>query len=530
MSRLRLIFFALTTLLLTPLLRAKDISLKVSPVTLSFQAQEGFVPENFRDRLGDDWEAFCQRFGQNLIVGKGPQGRGVANKINCLDINFVTSVKDISPTEDAWNFIFGWESSGLSLLLYYTPRGQKGESILVSKIEFPKQFTPDLLFNTNEASYYVLNRIYRRLPAAWSAVFKKTDLQWQLRPLDPQSLSLMAPAEKVGLYALRYSPEHRAWIPKLYAIAQTVSSEDNRKPIDRQGRDALELRWIATPPRDKIRLWAQEILSPLEREVEPSFVTMQKEEKSETLLEGYAIDGLKSDQVMMRYAMAFPKGSTVVSQASKIELVGTVGKGLLEGFIFSYQYSPRHEQAEATETYSYSWSRMEAGWSFNLGTPYTIDRFATQFKLTPKIGLMSIDAYFPLNANENLEFSAIASFEVKNQLELGGELSWQLESLNYRLKVWGTAHIAGYVLAGATPTKISSQRAGGDIYYDLWKTRGGMRFAMVGFGFIEWLNVQQDSTSQESTDEVGLNLAASTTATGASYSVTYIGAGLSITW
>ncbi len=518
-----LIFFNLLMLLSMPIAWAKDIPLKVSSATFSFQAEESFVPKAFRERLGDDWEGFCEKFSQNLLVGKGPQGRGILSKASCMPIHFVKDVDELSAS-DTWTFQFGWKNAGLTLSIFFSGKGKK-DSLLIGKIEFPKQFTPDLLFTSPEATTYVLSRIYRRLPAAWSGVFNKTDIQWQLTPLDARSMGVMSPARKVGLYALRFDVEQKSWIPTLYAVAQPLVGDD-KKQFDREGGEPLELRWIITPKQAKIRLWAQEIYSPLEKEVDPSFLTVRDESKnSGSLLEGYALEGLKSTTWSVRYGTPIPKGSTVVSQASKIELIGSVGKGILDGLTFQYEFSPRQTQVEEEDTYSFTWSRMEAGWSFQLGAPQTIERFATRFKLTPKIGILNMDAYFPLNASENLEFATVAAFKVKSQFDMGGELSWELESLNYRVKLWATAHLSGYVLGGSNATKISNQRAGGDISYDLYRSAGGFRVGVMGFGYIDWVTVQQDTSP-----ELGLNLATSTTASGASYNVTYIGAGLSVTW
>lgn len=518
-----LIFFSLITALITDPSMAKDIPLRVGTATISFAAEESFVPKNFRMRLGDDWETFCEKFGTNLIVGKGPQGRGIVSKTSCTEIRFVKDVNDVGPgASDGWHLAFSWKSSGVSLGIYY---GKGKNSVEIGKIDFPKQFTPDLLFQAPEATYYVLNRVYRRLPVAWSTVVSKSDLQWQLSPLDAQSVNVMSAARKVGLYAMRFNPEQKIWVPTLFAVAQPLVSEDSKKGFDREGSEPLELRWVVTPKQKKMKLWAQEIYNPLEREVDPSFVTMREAKNSGTLLEGYALEGMKTDTVWLRYGIPFPKGSTVVSQASKIELGVSLGKGILDGLTVNYEFSPRQTQTEGEDTYSYTWSRMEAGWAFNLGSPQTIDRFATRFKLTPKIGILNMDAYFPLNASENLEFATVAAFKAKSQVDMGGELSWEVESLNYRIKVWGTAHLSGYVLGGANPTKIQNQRAGGDISYDLWKSGGGLRIGAMAFGYIDWVTVQQDTAPQ-----LGLNLATSTTASGASYNVTYIGAGLSVTW
>jgi hypothetical protein len=516
--------FNLLWLLISQSAWAKPKLFKAASGAFSFQADPGFVPQAFRERLGHDWQGFCEKFSQNLLIGKGPQGRGILSKVSCLDIRFVKDT-DEAPAEDSWVFQFDWKSSGLTLSVHYGVKGIK-DSLLVATLEFPKQFTPDLLFTSPEATAYVLNRLYRRLPAAWVNVFERSALQWQLSPLDARSLGIIPPARRIGIFALQFDPKQGLWIPTLYAVAQPLVREDGKRPNDREGSDAFEVRWVIEPKQPKIRLWAQEIYSPLEKEVDPSFLTVRGETANTgSLLEGYALEGLKSSAWSLRYGIPFPRGSTVVSEASKIELISSFGKGKLDGLTFQYEFSPRLTQVEGEDTYSFTWSRLEAGWAFQLGVPQAIERFATQFKLTPKIGILNMDAYFPLNASENLEFATVAAFKVNSQVDLGSELSWELESLNYRLKLWATAHLSGYVFSKSNATKISNQRAGGDISYDLYRSAGGLRVGILGFGYIDWVTIQRNTSPTSS-----LNLATSTTASGASYNVTYIGAGLSVTW
>lgn len=504
---------------------AKDIPMKVERMTLSFRADEKFIPKAFRERLGEDWENFCQEFSTNFLVGKGPQGRGIFSKIECESLEYVSSLNDVDPINDPWHFVFTWKSEGFGLNIYFQSKGKKTEPLLLRSIQFPKQLTPDFLFAFPEPKFYVINKIYHVLPMGWSAIFNKADIQWQLTPLQPAMINVMNPPHKIGLFSLAYNAEQKMWVPILYAVAQPVVGDDSSKDFDREGGGPLELRWINTPRQSKMRLWAQEIYNPLEKEQDPAFLTMREGQSNNSILEGYALEGLKSDTVSFRYGIPFPKGTTVVSQAAKVGVIANVGKGVLNGFMLEVEFSPRLEVSDGSETYSYTWTRIETGWSFILGTPLTIDRYATRFKLTPKIGVLSLDAYFPLNASENLEFATIAQFKLSRQIDLGAEFSWELESLSYRLKAWASTHLSGYVLAKSNPTKISNQRAGADLSYDLFKTRGGLRFGAVAFAYIDWVTLQKEVAPQ-----ISLNLATSTTASGASYNVTYLGAGLSVTW
>lgn len=499
--------------------------MKVGRMTLSFRADEKFIPKAFRERLGQDWENFCEDFSSNFLVGKGPQGRGVFSKIECESLDYVKSLDEVSPANDPWHFIFTWKSEGFALDIYFQPKGKKTEPVLIRSVQFPKQLTPDFLFAYPEPKFYVINKIYRAMPMGWSAMFNKTDIQWQLNPLQPAMMNVINPPHKIGLFSLAYNLEQKTWVPTLFAVAQPVVGDDSNKNFDREGGGPLELHWVNTPRQSKMRLWAQEIYNPLEKEPDPAFLTLREGQSNNSILEKYVLEGLKSNTLSFRYGIPFPKGTTVVSHAAKIEVIADVGKGMLDGFTFGVEFSPRLGVKEGVETYSYTWTRVETGWSFTLGTPQTIDRFATRFKATPKIGVLSLDAYFPLNASENLEFATVAEFKLSRQIDLGGEFSWELESLSYRLKVWASNHLSGYVLAKSNPTKISNQRAGADLSYDMFKTLGGLRVGAVAFGYIDWVTLQKEAAPQ-----LSLNLATSTTTSGASYNVTYLGAGFSVTW
>ncbi len=505
-----------------------NVPVKVGKLTLSFQAEERFVPKAFRERLEDDWQKFCEDFAKQFVVGKGPQGRGIFSKTQCLPLQYVSDAKEIPDFGDAWRFIFTWSHDSFGVSMYYQAKGKGSDRQLLGQIDFPKELKPDTLFDYREASYYVASRIYRRLPAAWSASFHKTDGQWQLPPLQQQMMASISAVRKVGIFALAYNTEQKTWNPTLFAVAQPVVSDDSSKDFDRTGTGALDLHWILQPHQAKARFWAQEIINPLEKEPDLAFLSIRdKGAPKNDLLENYALEGLKADSVALKYAIPFPKGSTVVSQTPKIEFDVNIGKGSLDGFMLGVEYSPRKKVVQDDETYSYTWNRTEIGYSFNIGQPQSIDKWATRFRLTPKVGFLSLDAYFPLNASENLELATAANFHLKRQLDFGGEFDWEVDSLNYRIKVWAATHFSGYLLAGSNPTKISNQRAGGDVVYDFYRTDGGLRFGILAFGYIDWVTLQK-----ETVPDLSLNLATTTssTASGASYNVTYIGTGLSLTW
>ncbi|MBC7533380.1 MAG: hypothetical protein H7318_17550 [Oligoflexus sp.] len=189
--------------------------------------------------------------------------------------------------------------------------------------------------------------------------------------------------------------------------------------------------------------------------------------------------------------------------------------------VLGIEHSPRLEVKEGLETYFYTWTRMEAGRSFMIGAPLTIGRLATCLRVVPKVGVLSLDAYFPIDASDGLTFATISQFRVSRQLEIGGEVSWDLEALSYRMKAWATTHLSRPVLAEKNSTKILNQRGGVDLSYDLLRTGDGFRVGFLGFGYIDWVTLQKENAQASSLTQASRD---------ASYNVTYFGAGFSMTW
>lgn len=530
---LALIFFSVA-LAVPSRLVAKEVLIKNGKLEIGFLADEKFVPKAFRKRLNEDWDKFCQNFGALFLNGKGPQGRGVFSEANCSALDFTDNTQDLQEVENSWNFIFSWDKDNFSVSIAFRGKSAKaeGSTHIVSRIDFPRQFTPDFLFTYPEALYYVANRIYRRLPFAWNVSLTQDDIQWQLPTLTDQMLGIVAPARRLGIFGLVYDIDRKTWMPILYGTAQPIGIEDSGKrgkdKEDASGAAAYEITWNPLAPRQKmIKLWAQELYPPTEKEIDPTFITVRMKEEDPGILEEYAIEGLHANSIYMRYGIPFPKGNTVVSQSPKMEFNVLFGKGILDGLNLNFDYSPRITDNVDGESYSYTWSRWNIGWSFMLGKPQTINRYATRFKLTPRMGLLNLDAYFPLNAEEDLDFATTAEFRLSNQLDFGGEFSWELESLTYRLKLWGTSNLSGYVFAGSEPTKVSSQRAGADFVYDVYRSKGTFHLGLMAFGYIDWVSLQKETEPEFSGTSL---LASSTTASGAAYNVTFLGLGLVFVW
>lgn len=537
-SLLEIILILLTTAYMAPSrLVAKEVLIRSAKLQISFLAEESFVPKAFRQRLNQDWADFCGEFGNLFLTGKGPQGRGIFSSVDCVAVEYKGDTEAFEELENSWNFVFAWSKDKFSVTLLFHGKPVNHDAVTneIGTINFPSQFTPEFLFTYKEASYYVANRIYRRLPFAWSIALDPKEPQWQLPPLGDQMLGIVAPARKLGIFGMAYDLEKNIWIPILYGTAQPIGVEETGKGQKDAGKDTsgmapYEITWNRLAPRQKLtKLWAQEIFPPIEKEIDPTFITVHMKEQDSGILEAYALEGLHKHQTYLRYGIPFPKGAAVVSQASKVEMNVLLGKGIFDGFNLNFDYSPRVTNDVNGDAYSYAWSRFNIGWSFLLGKPQSINRHATRFKLTPRVGLLNLDAYFPTSTDDS-DTVKKAEFHVTRQLDFGGEFAWELESLTYRLKLWGTSNLSGYIFAGNQAVKISSQRAGADFIYDVIRSKGGFQLGLMAFGYIDWVNLQKATTTNYQDEFELLATDSSTQASGASYNVTFLGLGIVFVW
>ena len=505
---------------------AKKMAIKIDAMTFSFNADQKFIPQNYRQDLNATWIGFCDELGSNFLVGKGPQGRGIVGETECFETEFSPDFKTGSIGNNLWHVAFIWGSKGLSAKIYFRTKGRNSEVVLLEDITFPEQLTPDLLFTSSAAKYHIIGTIYRFLPVEWNRQLKFGDMNWQLKPLDVAMSTVLPPAQKLGLFSLAYDTKVKLWIPTLYAIATPTSGEHATEDFDRFGNNPFEIRWVKQPRREKLRLWMKEIYNPLRADTDTVFLEKSaKEKNARGLFENLALEHLVANTFTLRSAIPYPKGKTVVGQAQKVEAILNVAQGLLNGLYLGLEHSPRVETKNQIETYSYTWTRIEAGWSFSLGLPILLDRFASRFRLTPKVGILSLDAYFPVGSDDNSIESSPSNYHLSRQLSVGGEFSWDFETLAYKWKVWGTSHLSGYVLAPKIPTKVSNQRAGGDFSVNIFKNRDGLKLSALIFGYIDWVALQ--ATEVSDSDET---VAEDTSASVASYSATYFGLGLAVTW
>jgi len=504
-------------------LLAKAHPVTVRSATFSMHADEKFVPKVYRKRLGDDWKVFCKDFASNFIVGKGPQGRGVFSKVECQPLTF--GGNDAGPVldENSWHFEFSWSGKGLSVAIYFQAEARSEGSLPFREFSLPPIMNTDLIFTSQDAKYHLISQTYRQLPMAWNYVFRKEDRQWQMRGLDEPMLAGMPALRKTGLFALTFNAKSGVWAPTLYAIADPITAEEGKRPLDRLGKTALNLRWIRTPHKSQIRLWAQEILDPLDAERDLSFL---RRDSNHSILERYASENFKADTVSLRYGSPLPRGENVIGQAEKIEATVSIGKGMFEGLWLGAEYSPRRELEDDGKTNSYHWERLGAGWSLILGDTRTIDRFASRFRLTPRLGVLTLDTYLPGESSGDVGADTLTHFKLDRQLEIGQEFAWQIESLSYRGKLWVSTHLSGYLLAPKNATKVSNQRVGADFSFDMYKSRNGLRIGLLAFGYIDWMSLQTRTLIDPNSNLAGVD----NTSIGATYSYSYVGLGLSLGW
>ncbi|MBC7530836.1 MAG: hypothetical protein H7318_04595 [Oligoflexus sp.] len=283
-NKIGLMALTIATLFSCRLLQAKaatkNIPITIDRLTLSFRADETFIPKAFQRRLGEDWTAFCEDFSTNFLLGKGPQGRGPFAKVECEEIDYIKDTAIIRPNGNPWNFVLTWKSQGLGLDIYFQPQGAHTEPLLYRSILFPKQLTPDFLFRHPEPKFFVISKIYRQLPMAWSRVFARDDEQWQAPVLQADMLTTLNPARKIAFYQLSYNLEQKLWLPRLVAIAQTSAEGESSRSLDQEGREPLEIKWLIPQRKSRQRLWGQEIFDPTEKDLVPAFLNTREIESN----------------------------------------------------------------------------------------------------------------------------------------------------------------------------------------------------------------------------------------------------------
>ena len=200
-------------------------------------------------------------------------------------------------------------------------------------------------------------------------------------------------------------------------------------------------------------------------------------------------------------------------------------KGALNGLSLAIEKS-LSEEGDAANPSSFSFLRQSASWGISLGLDGQYSKVSSQFRLAPRIGLITLDSRLPVQTLTG-EFDSPLTFRAKNQLELGGELNWQLQMDTYTLWLAAANKLSGYVLKKAGDAKVSNQRLSAVVHYRSPFEPMGITLGLEALLYLDWLSFQNDLTASGDNQQAQASAAESKAV---SLTILYLGLGLSLNW
>ena len=490
---------------------SKPKAFKADVLELTFHSDEKTLDPN----RNSDWEKFCEEFGKQFLIGRGPQGRGLFKRKSCRPMSEAPK----AGLKSDWLMAFTSSDKKLSIQGFY-----KNRSIFI--IPFPSVITPARLFSSPGSMQFAVAQVYRKLPAAWRISLPAGTAQWTLPAFDQSRMPGESRVSHMLFFTLGYDEEQNLWLPKLRAVAKAIQPS----PIaqDKAASPfALPLVYLqAKSPRPKkVALWAQELHADLDADQGKNLIYLSDAPASSESPQQVKMREYISFS-SIRYLTPVPEGKTAASQSSKFEYLLRLQKGALNGLSLAIEKS-LSEEGDAANPSSFSFLRQSASWGISLGLDGQYSKVSSQFRLAPRIGLITLDSRLPVQTLTG-EFDSPLTFRAKNQLELGGELNWQLQMDTYTLWLAAANKLSGYVLKKAGDAKVSNQRLSAVFHYRSPFEPMGITLGLEALLYLDWLSFQNDLTAPDDNQLAMLASAAESKAV--SLTILYLGLGLSLNW
>ncbi len=314
----------------------------------------------------------------------------------------------------------------------------------------------------------------------------------------------LAPIEEYKIFGMSYLPETRVWVSRVVGKATLV--KDGKAGSWNWAVDLNE------PLQSGEAYWAQDargrgsnarhLSENLEKELKKHNIGATVGEKGKPLHVGF------------RYGYPISKNYPLISKSSMVGIVTEVHGGLLEGLRWYWDFAPEVKQKINGETMNFSWSRPSLGWSFG----FNFDSFVNRVDVTPKIGLMGLNARVPFETDRGI---VPVEFRFKSTMNLGIEIGMETASRWFLVRFWGATDASGFVDLGG-PGTIKSLRGGIDTYWDLYQLSDQVELSLLVFGFGEKLSLTKNKGDVDASSNVKIE--------GISYELGIVGAGLIFAW
>ncbi|MBC7532302.1 MAG: hypothetical protein H7318_12040 [Oligoflexus sp.] len=463
------------------------------------------------------WIDFCKDFGQRFLIGKGPASRGIFNRFLCFPAGVKAGPVRNNPP-NLWMFTFVEGTAGLQLKAML-----QSEDFNLFTLELPTLLNFETMFSSPEALEYLTMATYQRLPIAWQVSLSADGKHWLLPSGVKSSELLFESDNELMLYQLQFDSKEKLWIPKLFGKALGKLAPEHSEP-DEEGSHKISIDQFHRPGVDHPAvLWAQELY-----ELEPgragkgSLYLVEVKKTDRTREEGAGTEN--DNEAILTYLLPIPARSENGEEPLRIGLeLKLLSDSKSDLRITTERSIPLSQQNLLN--YRFQWSRAQVGYSFKLNPDLNLQQFKPHFRLTPRIGILSIDAYLPVALQDQVE-SANFDLKVQNQFEFGGEMALELWRKPYRIAAFASNHLAGYLIKGRDSAKVSNQRFGGSLHYrhqlETWK----MAVGLDALAYFDWITLKKNLVPVGSTTLAPSDVAAS----GISKNSVYLGLGSTLSW
>ena len=192
---------------------------------------------------------------------------------------------------------------------------------------------------------------------------------------------------------------------------------------------------------------------------------------------------------------------------------------------FSRQYwdfSPKTSVMSGDKELYFEWSRPTFGWSIGFDFETAI---ISRFDIVPKAGWMNLDANVGIESSAGDGSIVTENFVIEKELAIGLEIGIEKQTNWFLLRLWGAADGAGFFNQLAGEGAVSSLRGGIDSYFDLFDIGKTFEASLLLFTSGEQIALsRKPQEDPELAAQTGINV------DGISYTLGFVGMGVTLTW
>ncbi len=489
------------------------------------------------------WLTSCNSLGKRLLTGQGPWGFGVFASFSCWIDDVKISGK---PTEDAWTLTFLETDKLASLTL------EDAAHRTASEVSFASSIYSVYFFADKEFADLVALKLLNGLPfmgylpkgtLTEDGLFTGRYIDRQLKferkaPIVPPPKSLIATRlifdKSTGLRQAQIEGQ----VSLLTLDPEDPVGSQNKKLKDKDKNKKIPVvHWRANgeliKKNKELSVWLHDKRGPnrLASALQIAIDQTQKilSDSADQGILSSVLRGVKkgastavaSGYLGIRYGPQLLKGDKLLEKTAIFGLLAEARGGPIDGVRFYYDKLPRKAVEQDGFETSIEWSRLIVGKSFGL----KLNHFADRIDVTPKIGVWNFHTKLPNDWDEDGQVASVGSFDLDRAMSFSLETGLEWQSSWYIVRPWYSFDGAGFI-SKLNSKRVTSNRFGLDTYWT-----AGPKFRLFERQFcITWLGFFiYESIGLASNKDVTLTEDDSVI-TDMSYSTTYAGLGMAVSW